>query len=296
MGRTRLRPARRVWWTALAALAVLAADFASKRAVQQSLELGERHEIIPGWVVLTHIENTGAAYGLLAGQRWLLVISAGIVTLLTPLLLRALPARGRFSWAGPVITGMILGGALGNLSQRAVAGYVTDFIQTPPIELFQVFNLADAALSVAITGLLAISLFGEAKDLAPPPADSSATEPEAGEDGGSVTAAADGPALEEAAAEPVTATGPGDGDLATAPSIAPDGGSAAAPPVDSAPADGEVAETVAIFDRESPPDEPHEGEHANGARPAPSHPNGAETQPGLPGAEPARAAADPLTG
>lgn len=196
MGRRRLRPTRRVLWTALAALAVLAADFASKRVVQQSLELGERHDIIPGWVVLTHIENTGAAYGLLAGQRWLLVISAGTIALLTPFLLKALPARGRFGWAGPVITGMILGGALGNLIQRAAAGYVTDFIQTPPIELFQVFNIADAAISVAITGLVIISLFGDEKELG---ASTAAAPPEARAVDSSVAAAPVQPANNDAA-------------------------------------------------------------------------------------------------
>jgi signal peptidase II len=139
------------------AAVVLMADFASKRAVHESLALGERHELIPGLLVLTHVQNTGAAYGLLAGQRWLLVITAAVIAAATPLLLRALPVHGRFAWAGPVLTGMIVGGAVGNIAQRALRGYVTDFLQTPPIPLFQVFNLADASISVAVTALIVLT-------------------------------------------------------------------------------------------------------------------------------------------
>ncbi|MER3421494.1 MAG: hypothetical protein C4290_13655, partial [Chloroflexota bacterium] len=93
-----------------------------------------------------------------AGHRWLLVITAAVIAAATPLLLRALPAHGRFAWTGPVLTGMIVGGATGNIAQRALHGYVTDFLQTPPVPLFQVFNLADASISVAVTALLVLTV------------------------------------------------------------------------------------------------------------------------------------------
>jgi signal peptidase II len=142
------------------AAAVVVADALSKHAVQATLAVGERHHVIPGVVVLTHVQNTGAAYGLLTGRRWLLVVTAAVIAVLTPLLLRALSPTGRWAWVGPVLTGMILGGAIGNLTERARRGYVTDFIQTPPVPLFQVFNISDACISVAITLLLVLSLFG----------------------------------------------------------------------------------------------------------------------------------------
>lgn len=171
---------RRFLLTLLIAIGVVAVDVLSKRVVQDALTVGERHELIPGLLVLTHIQNTGAAYGLLAGQRWLLVLTAAIVAAVTPLLLRALPTTGRWAWSGPVLTGLILGGAIGNLTERARAGYVTDFIQVPPVPLFQVFNLSDACISVAVTTLLVISFFGGESARPVPRPDTrpaSATEP-----------------------------------------------------------------------------------------------------------------------
>ena len=153
-----LRPTRRFALALVVALVVVIADAISKRVVWQTLDLAERRELVPGMLVLTHVRNTGAAYGLLTGHRWLLVLTAAVVAAATPLLLRALPLGSRWAWAGPVLTGMILGGAVGNLVERARSGYVTDFIQVPPVPLFQVFNLADASISVAITALLLLSL------------------------------------------------------------------------------------------------------------------------------------------
>ena len=153
------RPSRRFLLTLGVALVVVMADAVGKRLVWDTLELGERHEVVPDLLVLTHVRNTGAAYGLLTGQRWLLVLTAALIAAATPLLLRALPLDRRWSWAAPILTGMILGGATGNLVERARSGYVTDFVQVPPVPLFQVFNVADACISVAITVLLALSLF-----------------------------------------------------------------------------------------------------------------------------------------
>lgn len=176
-----IRPTRRFTLTLLVALVVVVADALSKRAIRDGVDLGERHTILPGLLVLTHVQNTGAAYGLLTGQRWLLVLTAAVIALITPLLLRALPIGSRWSWAAPVLTGMILGGAAGNLIERARAGHVTDFIQVPPIRLFQVFNLADASISVAITVLLVLSLFGGGEEERPAPV--SAGSPAAGTGG-----------------------------------------------------------------------------------------------------------------
>ncbi len=51
------------------------------------------------------------------------------------------------------------GGAAGNLVERARTGHVTDFLNVPPVPLFQVFNVADASISVAIVVLLVLSFF-----------------------------------------------------------------------------------------------------------------------------------------
>jgi signal peptidase II len=196
-----LRPNRRFFITVAVAAAVIAADAASKRAVQQTLELGERRDVVDDLLVLTHVHNTGAAYGLFAGHRWLLVLTAGLIAAATPLLLRALPLSGRWAWAGPALTGMIVGGAAGNLVERARHGYVTDFIQTPPIELFQVFNVSDAAISVAIVALLVLSFVVRDEPAPPTPAAESASADEAGTAPSADSDAADEPQPVTAAAE-----------------------------------------------------------------------------------------------
>lgn len=140
------------------AVVVLVMDALATWAVAATLALGERRELVPQLLVLTHVRNTGAAYGLLTGQRWLLVTLSVVIIVVTPLLLRTLPRAGRWAWAAPVLTGMVLGGALGNLAERAWAGYVTDFLTMPAIPLFRVFNLSDVSISLAVTALVVLSL------------------------------------------------------------------------------------------------------------------------------------------
>lgn len=152
-----IRPTRRFLLALAVAVLVAGVDLVMKGVVRDRMAVGERHEFVPGWAVLTHVQNTGAAYGLLTGHRWLLVLTAGVIMLAAPLLLRALPVGGRWSVLGPVLTGMIVGGAAGNLAERAARGYVTDFLNVPNIPPFQVFNLADAAISVAIVVMLVLS-------------------------------------------------------------------------------------------------------------------------------------------
>ncbi len=142
---------------ALATVAVLVADALSKQAVTAALADGSVREIVPGWLVLTYVRNTGTAYGLLAGQGWLVLPLSLAAAVIVPLVLW----RGGF-WRGhPLLgglsAGLILGGAFGNLVERIQTGAVTDFINVPPIPLFQVFNLADASICVGAVLLLLLS-------------------------------------------------------------------------------------------------------------------------------------------
>lgn len=119
-------------------------------------------DVWPSVLRLTYVENTGAAFGLFTGRQALLSIVTGIflLGLLIFLILKGkqLPALPK---AALYLT---LGGALGNLYDRVLHGYVIDFIQFLPVS-FPVFNVADICVCVGI-GLLALwILFGwEAKD------------------------------------------------------------------------------------------------------------------------------------
>ena len=138
----------------LASLAIVAIDLATKEWVSEAFALGEVRPVTSFFnLVLVH--NAGAAFSFLAGaggwQRWFFIavtvgVSCAIVWMLRrhheqPLLATALS--------------LVLGGALGNLWDRATLGYVVDFIQVHAGGYyFPAFNVADAAISVGVTLLI----------------------------------------------------------------------------------------------------------------------------------------------
>lgn len=99
--------------------------------------------LIPGLISLSGARNTGAAFSLLSGQTWLLpllsgVLTAGILAYIIKARPRGLPGMG---------LALMLGGAIGNLIDRVLLGYVIDFIRLDFIS-FPIFNLADIAVVV----------------------------------------------------------------------------------------------------------------------------------------------------
>lgn len=144
----------------LAALLALGADQLSKILVRNALELGQQQDLIPGWIHLEHVHNYGAAWGAFAGQKWLLLGFTGVVVVGMLFSAREVVKKGRATALG---FGLILGGALGNLLDRVLQGYVTDFLDldTPLgiLQTFPVFNIADSCLTVGVILLIGASLF-----------------------------------------------------------------------------------------------------------------------------------------
>ncbi len=137
-------------WTVvlfLTALLVVAADQLSKIWVRSYLEGQLIYKL--GFFQLTHVSNTGAAFGLFRGQSLALTVVAivGIVAILS----YALFAYRHFtfvdSMSNRVALGLILGGIVGNLVDRLRLGYVTDFIG---VGIWPVFNIADSAAVVGV--------------------------------------------------------------------------------------------------------------------------------------------------
>jgi signal peptidase II len=131
---------------ALVAAATLAADQAAKAAVRASIERGERVDLILG-IDLVNTRNTGIAFGLLADGGILLVVFA--VLALGALLVFFARHRDR-----PLVwlpTGLLIGGAAGNLVDRASESAVTDFIDLP---WWPAFNVADIAITFGVLSLL----------------------------------------------------------------------------------------------------------------------------------------------
>jgi signal peptidase II len=130
------------------ALAVIVLDQLTKALVIGSLHLNEGRTVT-GFLNLVHVHNTGAAFSFLAGatgwQRWFFialgVVAAGFIVWL----LARHGGQRLFGWA----LALILGGALGNVIDRVVHGYVIDFVQAHwRGSYFPSFNVADSAITV----------------------------------------------------------------------------------------------------------------------------------------------------
>jgi signal peptidase II len=143
----------------LAAILSLIADQVSKIFIRGRLGEGEQLDLLPGVIHLEHVRNFGAAWGVMSGQKWLLIGFTGLVIVMIVFSAREVVRRGKLAAAG---FGLILGGAVGNLIDRILYGHVTDFfdLDTPvhALRTFPVFNVADSALTVGVI-LLMISLF-----------------------------------------------------------------------------------------------------------------------------------------
>jgi len=151
--------------TAAIAAVVVAVDQAAKFAVRNTLPTpGSSVPVLGDLVRLTFTRNEGAAYGLLSGGRiWFILVSVVAVCVIAGYLIRRRPQK---LWL-IVALGLVAGGAIGNLIDRAWFGWVTDFIQVPFD--FPVFNVADSSVVVGVAMLVWWLLFGPAPVVTPTP-------------------------------------------------------------------------------------------------------------------------------
>jgi signal peptidase II len=138
-----------------AAAAVVAVDQVSKRWAESSFESG-RMEVVPDLLWFTYVENPGSAFSMFQNSGvWLGVAAAGAVGVIGWALRTPRPG------SEVIGLGLVMGGAVGNLVDRATRGEglldgkVVDWIQVPD---FPVFNMADTALTVGV-GLVLLSAF-----------------------------------------------------------------------------------------------------------------------------------------
>jgi signal peptidase II len=158
----------------LVSLGVLVLDQWTKWLVEAHLPRHAAQPIIPGFLNLTHVRNTGVAFGLFASGG----VGGWPLTLLG---LGALAAVGIYFWVAPtrdrsllVALALVVGGAVGNLIDRVASGAVTDFIDVYiGAHHWPSFNVADSAISIGIL-LMAIDSFRPRHREAPAAA---ATEP-----------------------------------------------------------------------------------------------------------------------
>jgi signal peptidase II len=151
--------------------AVALVDQATKHLVVAEMDLYETIPVVPGLLSLTHIRNTGVAFGMFNSAEFAykpIVVSVLALAALVGVGLYAsqLPSANRLARVG---LALILGGAAGNLIDRARQGYVVDFVDAYWNNWhFWAFNAADAAISVGVS-LLVIDLFRPEAQAAPAP-------------------------------------------------------------------------------------------------------------------------------
>jgi signal peptidase II len=154
----RGRPTRQVMGAI--SLLILLLDQVTKQMVRASIAVYDSVEIIPGFFNLVHVHNTGAAFGFLNSASL-----ANKQLLMTGIAVVALGAILVYAWqVGPYETltraglALILGGAAGNLVDRASVGYVVDFVDVYwRTHHFWAFNVADSAITVG-AGLLILDM------------------------------------------------------------------------------------------------------------------------------------------
>jgi len=145
------------WSTFIVAGSIVGADQLCKALVRQLIPLHDSVSLIPGLVNLTHVQNTGAAFGILnaADFPFKSVVMTG-VALLALVILGVYAARSSFHGASARIgLALIFGGALGNMADRLIIGHVVDFVDVYwGTYHFWAFNIADSTITIGAICLL----------------------------------------------------------------------------------------------------------------------------------------------
>ncbi len=141
---------------------IVVTDQMTKALVRPALALHDSVEVIPGFLNLTRVHNTGAAFGMLNSVDF--PFKTVVLTVVATLALAGVawyaatvPQNDRLARIG---VASILGGAIGNLIDRATVGYVLDYVDAYFRGWhFWAFNVADAAISIGVV-LMILDLLG----------------------------------------------------------------------------------------------------------------------------------------
>ena len=140
---------------------ILLFDLLSKHYITQELEeVGQSKDFLPGFINFIYIQNTGAAWGMLAGRPVFLIIVSLIILgfYIWFYISRLKKLQNRTSITLAISVGLIVGGCIGNLVDRIAFGYVRDFINFQFMD-FPVFNIADIALTIGIIIMVIYFIF-----------------------------------------------------------------------------------------------------------------------------------------
>jgi signal peptidase II len=170
---TASAPPRRPFLFLLGAITipVIILDQATKLFVQAHMALYESIPIIPNYLDITYTQNPGAAFSMLADappwvrKAFLLTMACAAIIVLLVIIVRAESVS-----LTSVSCALILGGAMGNLIDRAIRGRVIDFMRAHYYDLnYPIFNVADSAISIGVVLILFMTVFGREHEPKPDP-------------------------------------------------------------------------------------------------------------------------------
>ncbi|MFZ3085701.1 MAG: signal peptidase II [Candidatus Hydromicrobium sp.] len=136
----------------ISAVCVLILDQVTKYIIIEKLPISSEIEVIRGFFYITHLKNTGAAFGLFQDSTRTLTIISFVAIVLIIILKIMLKLNYAFY---NVSLGFILGGALGNLIDRYFVGEVTDFLN---FTFWPVFNIADSFIIIGFCLIIILIL------------------------------------------------------------------------------------------------------------------------------------------
>lgn len=148
-----------IWIAPLAAAIVLSSDAASKQWALSNLSDGTSHPTLAPLFGFTLLTNSGTAFGMWRSYKFVGFLLPPVICAVIVWWIWYREKHGRpLSALEKCGFGLILGGALGNIIDRFMRGYVTDFIYFVFWPSFPVFNIADACIDVGVALILAQSL------------------------------------------------------------------------------------------------------------------------------------------
>ncbi len=130
---------------------IIAADQWTKMLILRVFPaMGDGLVLLAGVLDIRHVQNAGAAWGMLQGRQALLIVCAVAALVWMALQMKRTFLPLRFGW---VTWGLLAGGIIGNVIDRCYRGVVVDFIDFHCIR-FPTFNVADMAISVGVASLI----------------------------------------------------------------------------------------------------------------------------------------------
>lgn len=135
---------------------IVGLDAITKATISRVFDYGERFEVIKDFFWLTYLKNTGAAWSILEGQKWFFVIISFIA--MCAMVYFFLKSENKQTIYRLSLL-FLFAGTLGNFMDRAMLGYVRDFLSFKIISYyFPVFNVADISLNIGVGLLILDSL------------------------------------------------------------------------------------------------------------------------------------------